>query len=163
MYTRFNTFFTSSGRRSWRRRAVIGAAIAGLVLAGSTAGASGAHASTGNQVVVSSIPNMRGCSIQLLATWDGNGNDYAAARGTYVFPANFNPADDVVGCEFALFRIHNGVSTQVSGTHDINGGSVTTYNYWDGAGYLCYVAARQIYGDSSGFTGYGPWMFTGEW
>jgi hypothetical protein len=149
-------------RRAWRRVSVLTVAIAGLILT-SPAFATVANASTGNQVVVSSIPNMRGCSIQLLATWDGRGNDYAAARGTYVFPPNFNPAEDVVGCEFALFRTHNGSTTQVSGTHDVYSGTQTTYNYWDGAGYLCSVGARQIYGDNDGVSGFGPWEFTGNW
>jgi len=150
------------GGRRWRRLAIVGVMLAGLGPANAVF-TTNADASTGNQVVVRTIPNMRGCSIQLLGTWDGNGNDYAAARATSVTPPNFNLSEDVTGCEFELRRVHNGTDTQVSATHDVYSGTQTTYNYWDGAGYLCYVAARQIYGDTQGFAGYGPWMSTGTW
>jgi hypothetical protein len=93
-----------------------------------------ANASTGNQVVVSSSAS-GACNLQLLATWDGHGNDYAAARIS-------SPAGDPFGCSAVLQRSTDGgrTWTNVSSWHDVsNGQSVTTYNYWDGAGYLCRV------------------------
>ncbi len=93
-----------------------------------------ANASTGNQVVVSSFSS-GACNLQLLGTWDGHGNDYAAARIS-------SSAGDPFDCSAVLQRSTDGGQTwtDVSGWHDVsNGQSVTTYNYWDGAGYLCRV------------------------
>jgi hypothetical protein len=134
------------GRRLLAATAAIGA-VTGLALGDTGV----ANASTGNQVVVSQITSSA-CNLQLLATWDGRGDDYAAARIT--------STNNGFACEGVLQRSTDGGNTwtNVSGWHTVSGGqSVTTYNYWDGSGYLCRVFGYD-------FTGFPvPSLWTGSW
>jgi hypothetical protein len=121
-------------RKLARRMLIITAPIAAasvMVLGTSVA----ANASTGNQVVVASATSPWGsCTLQLLGTWDGYGDDYAAAR--------IIDNSSWWECDGVLQRSTDGGQTwtDVSGYHQLGPGqSVTTYNYWDGDGYLCRV------------------------
>lgn len=123
-------------------------AAASMMLVG-TSGA--ANASTGNQVVVGS--NADGyCTLLLLGTWDGYGDDYAAAE-----IIDNNPW---FSCSGVLQRSSDGGQTwtDVSDWHYLSPGqSVTTYNYWDGDGYLC-----RVYGyDGANFPEFPMW--TNSW
>lgn len=110
-----------------------------------------ANASTGNGVVVSSVTG-GACHLELLATWDGHGNDYAAARIT--------STNNGFTCGGVLQRSTDGGQTwsDASSWHYVDSGqSVTTYNYWDGAGYLA-----RVYGtDFTNFPVNNLW--TGSW
>lgn len=137
--------------RKLARRVLVAAITIPAIGALSLVGTRDANASTGNQVVVSTASS-GACNLQLLASWDGHGNDYAAARITGTSP--------YFDCNGVLQRSTDGgrTWTDVSSVHSvIDGQSVTTYNYWDGAGYLC-----RVYGVD--FTDFPPAvLWTGSW
>ena len=141
-----------------RRGLVLVAAVAALVL-----GVEGsAQASTGNQVPRGyASADYGACGYTLLLTWDGHGNDFAAAMIT----SNVNTG--TIQCAGVLERSTNGGATwsQVSSVHvEDFGESVTTYNYWDGAGYLARVHgwARYLSPDT-GTWQYTPDVYTATW
>ncbi|TDT98295.1 hypothetical protein EDD99_6522 [Streptomyces sp. 846.5] len=103
-----------------------------------------AQASTGTDQVRGDTWSYN-CEFQLLATWDGLGDDYAAAK---IINWGYDaPGED---CQGWLQRYHNGSWTTVSGIHDVvntaSGGTYSqqTYNYWDGSGYLARACGQLI-------------------
>jgi hypothetical protein len=116
-------------KRNAARMAVVAVAAAVAVFASQAP----VLASTGTLVAKGSW-DWGPCHVKLLASWDGHGNDYAAAYIADDGSWGYNN-----GCVGWLERSTDGGNTwsRVSGEHDLYGGeSVTTYNYWDGAGYL---------------------------